>query len=178
MKRTYHAQIKVSGKAFPAKTIAENQNDAYDRIVSAAASRFPNERVQILEVKPKVYMMSGFFAVVVLILASLLLSSCAERELPLTLEERLHGAWERSWIGFEQTYHFDDGLCAAHSIIPAQAVQEYFWYYTIQGDTLTIKNLATSGLFRDEVRAVVEFPTDSTAVLSFVCGLNYFLKRI
>lgn len=124
------------------------------------------------------YILAGAFAVVALILASLMLSSCAEREPLPTLEERLHGAWEREYQGFEQTWFFNDGLCTAHSIIPAQPVQAYFWYYTCDGDTLTISNLAASGLFRDEIRSVVEFPTDSTAVFSFVGGVNYFLKRI
>jgi hypothetical protein len=128
--------------------------------------------------KMRRYILAGAFAVVALILASLVLSSCAEREPLPTLDERLHGAWERNWQGFEQTWFFDDGLCTAHSIIPAQPVQAYFWHYTCEGDTLTFSNLAASGLFRDEIRAVVEFPTDSTAVFSFVGGVNYFLKRI
>jgi outer membrane biogenesis lipoprotein LolB len=124
------------------------------------------------------YILAGAFAVVALILASLMLSSCAEREPLPTMEERLHGAWERNWQGFEQTWFFNEGLCTAHSIIPAQPVQAYFWYYTCDGDTLTISNLAASGLFRDEIKAVVEFPTDSTCTLGFVGGVNYFLKRI
>lgn len=128
--------------------------------------------------KMRHYIIAGAFAVVVVILASLVLSSCAEREPLPTLEERLQGAWERNWQGFEQTWFFDEGLCIAHSIIPAQPVQAYFWYYTCEGDTLTISNLAASGLFRDEIRALVEFPTDSTAILSRVDGLNYFLLRI
>ena len=128
--------------------------------------------------KMRHYIIAGAFALVALIIASLVLSSCAEREPMPTLEERLHGAWERNWQGFEQTWFFDDGLCTAHSIVPAQPVQAYFWYYTCEGDTLTISNLAASGLFRDEIRAVVEFPNDSTAVFSFVGGVNYFLKRI
>lgn len=116
--------------------------------------------------------------VFMVLLLVLLFSRCAERDPLPTMEEQLHGAWERDWQGFEQTWFFDDGLCTAHSIIPAQPVQAYFWYYTCEGDTLTISNLAASGLFRDEIRAVVEFPTDSTAVFSFVGGVNYFLKRI
>jgi hypothetical protein len=128
--------------------------------------------------KMRHYIIAGAFALVALILASLILSSCAEREPLPTLDERLRGAWERNWQGFEQTWFFDDGLCTAHSIIPAQPVQAYFWYYTCDGDTLTVSNLAASGLFRDEIRAVIEFPTDSTAVFSFVGGVNYFLKRI
>ena len=128
--------------------------------------------------KMRQYIIVGAIALVALILASLVLSSCAEREPLPTLEDKLHGAWERNWQGFEQTWFFDDGLCTAHSIIPAQPVQAYFWYYTCDGDTLTISNLAASGLFRDEIRVVVEFPTDSTAVFSFVGGVNYFLKRI
>lgn len=103
---------------------------------------------------------------------------CAEREPLPTLDDRLHGAWERNWHGFEQTWFFDDGLCTAHSIIPAQPVQAYFWYYTCEGDTITFSNLAASGLFRDEIKAVVEFPTDSTAVFSWIGGISYFLKRI
>ncbi len=128
--------------------------------------------------KMRQYIIVGAIALVALILASLVLSSCAEREPLPTLEEKLHGAWERNWQGFEQTWFFDDGLCTAHSIIPAQPVQAYFWYYTCDGDTLTISNLAASGLFRDEIRAVIEFPTDSTAVFSFVGGVSYNLKRI
>ena len=128
--------------------------------------------------KMRQYIIVGAIALVALILASLGLSSCAEREPLPTLEEKLHGAWERNWQGFEQTWFFDDGLCTAHSIIPAQPIQAYFWYYTCDGDTLTISNLAASGLFRDEIRAVVEFPTDSTAVFSFVGGVSYNLKRI
>ncbi len=128
--------------------------------------------------KMRHYIIVGFVALVAFVVASFVLSGCAEREPLPTVEERLHGAWERSWQGFEQTYHFYDGLCISHSIIPAQPVQEYFWYYTIQGDTMTITNLATSGLFRDEIRAVVEFETDSTAVLSWIGGIKYYLKRI
>lgn len=128
--------------------------------------------------KMRQYIIVGAIALVALILASLVLSSCAEREPLPTLEEKLHGAWERNWQGFEQTWFFDDGLCTAHSIIPAQPIQAYCWYYTCDGDTLTISNLAASGLFRDEIRAVVEFPTDSTAVFSFVGGVSYNLKRI
>lgn len=123
---------------------------------------------------------SAFRVFLAMMLAAFLLLSfgCAEREPLPTLEERLQGAWERNWHGFEQTWFFDDGLCTAHSIIPAQPVQAYFWLYTCEGDTLTVSNLAASGLFRDEIRAVVEFPTDSTAVFSWIGGISYNLKRI
>ena len=117
------------------------------------------------------------FAIILSMLATML-TSCHEDDLPKSMDERLQGAWSRNWQGFEQTWFFDDGLCTAHSIIPAQPVQAYFWQYTCEGDTLTVSNLAASGLFRDEIRAVVEFPTDSTCTLGFVGGVNYFLKRI
>jgi len=128
--------------------------------------------------KMRHYIIAGVFALVALAISVFMLSGCSEHDPMPTTEERLHGAWERNWQGFEQTWYFDDGLCIAHSIIPAQPVQEYFWYYTIQGDTLTFTNLATSGVFRDEVRAVVAFDTDSTAFLYWLSGINYHLKRI
>lgn len=174
MKRTYHAQIKVSDKAFPAKTIAENKNDAYDRIVSAAASRFPNERVHILEVKPEVYIMNGFLAVVVVILASLVLSSCEERETLLTLEERLQGMWVRDWIDFDTNMLFSDGVCVACANIPDTQPHCWNYAYTTKDDTLTMIDLVS----RKKQVCTVTFPTDSTATLWFSGGINYYLRQL
>ena len=107
-----------------------------------------------------------------------LLSGCKETEDPLSIEEKLHGAWQRNWLGFEQTWFFDDGLCTAHSMVPGQPVQAYAMAYTFQGDTITMVDLASGAAHRDEARAVVTFPTDSTAVLSWLGGVNYFLKKL
>ena len=108
------------------------------------------------------------------------LSSCAEKEAPPTLEERLQGAWIRTWQPYwsTNTYSFNGGLCAEHSILPAQPIQAYFWQYYCNRDTLTLVNLASADPFSDIRRAAVSFPTDSTCILGwFPNGLDYVLIR-
>lgn len=105
---------------------------------------------------------------------------CAEREAPPTMREQLEGAWIRTWEpnGSAQTYSFHDGQCLAHSIIPARPVQMYIWEYYCNGDTLALVNLASATPFSDVRRAVVSFPTDSTCVLGWLGGVDYFLNRL
>ena len=116
----------------------------------------------------------------ILLMAAIAFSSCAEKEAPPTLEERLHGAWIRTWqpYGSTNTYSFNGGLCTEHSIIPSQPVQAYFWQYYCNGDTLTLVNLASAEPFSDIRRAVVSFPTDSTCILGWLDGVDYQLKRL
>jgi len=112
------------------------------------------------------------------LLVLMLLSGCAETELPPTPEEKIKGAWERVWQTSTQTWSFDDGQCQAYSIIEGQPVQFYALSYSFDGDTITMVDLATSGPFRDLHRALVEFPTDSTAVFWWFGGVRYDLKRM
>jgi len=121
---------------------------------------------------------TAFVVALTLFAIAIVFGGCSEEQLPPTVEERLQGAWSREWNGFEQTWFFDDGLCTAHSILPAQPVQAYAMAYTLQGDTITMVSLTNGAAHRDEVRAVVSFPTDSTAVLSWLGGVDYQLKRM
>lgn len=102
------------------------------------------------------------------------LGGCSEKDPPPTLEERLQGAWVRRWLSLTNTYNFHDGACDTYAIIPAQPVQYYAYAYTCEGDTLIMLDLASLS----QTKAVVSFPTDSTAVLGFIGGLDYFLTRI
>lgn len=106
--------------------------------------------------------------------AMILLSSCADKDPEPTLEERLHGAWKREWHSLTNRYNFHDGACDAYAIVPAQPVQYYAYAYTTQGDTLTMLDLGVGEKFV----FVVKFPTDSTAILSRIGGLNYFLTKL
>ena len=111
--------------------------------------------------------------------ALLLLAGCAENELPPTPDERLKGAWERTWQTSTQTWSFDgQGQCQAYSIVEGQPVQFYALSYSFEGDTITMVDLAASGPFRDLHRAFVEFPTDSTATFWWLDGARYDLKSI
>ena len=121
----------------------------------------------------------GAYAVGLLFLALFLwlvssLWSCGEKQPMPTLDDNLHGAWQRQWMNMTNRYNFHDGACDAYAVIPAQPVQYYAYAYTTNGDTLSMLDLASGCLSR----AVVSFPTDSTAVLSWVEGIDYFLKRI
>lgn len=107
------------------------------------------------------------------------MTSCRDIDPPKTLEEKLHGAWERNHMGFVQTWSFDDGQCLAYSIIPAQPVQLYVVSYACEGDTLTLINLAASSDFRDDRRAIVTFSEDGdTARLAWLGGVDYVLIRL
>ena len=108
------------------------------------------------------------------------MSACAETELPPTLEQKLHGGWTRQWPqgGAVTTYHFDDGQCLTYAILPAQPVQFYAYSYTTAGDVLTMTDLATTPPFQDIKRAVVEFPTDSTALFVWGDGAEELLTRM
>ena len=121
-----------------------------------------------------------FLALILAALFMLFFGSCTEREAPPTTCEQLEGAWIREWEpnGSTQTYSFHDGQCLIHSIIPAQPVQLYVWEYYCEGDTLTLVNLASATPFSDVRRAVVSFPTDSTCVLGWLGGVDYFLNRL
>lgn len=98
---------------------------------------------------------------------------CAEKDPPPTLDEQLQGVWERNWVSITNRYNFHDGACDVYSIIPAHPVQYYAYAYTTDGDILNMMDLASGEVYS----AVVSFPTDSTAVLAWVGGVNYFLKR-
>lgn len=117
--------------------------------------------------------------IAVAVVVLLALGGCSEKDPPPSVEDQLQGAWVRKWIGIENTYSFDGhGQCIKHAIIPGQPVQAYFCKYWLNKDTLYMVDLASASAFRDTSRAVVEFPTDSTAVLGWIVGVNYFLTRI
>lgn len=98
---------------------------------------------------------------------------------PKTPEEKITGAWERNWLTFTDTYSFDGhGQCLAYAIVPGQPVQLYASSYTFDGDTISIRYLGSTGGNADVRRAVVSFPDDSTCVLGWIGGVQYFLKRI
>lgn len=106
--------------------------------------------------------------------ALLALGGCSEKDPPPSVEDQLQGAWVRKWLTLTNTYNFHDGACDTYAIIPAQPVQYYAFAYTVNRDTLTMIDLASLL----QTKAVVSFPTDTTAVLSFLGGPNYFLTRI
>ena len=117
----------------------------------------------------------------ILLMAAIAFTGCAEKEAPPSMEERLHGAWIRTWQPYNatNTYSFNGGLCTEHSILPSQPAQAYFWQYYCKGDTLTLVNLASAEPFSDVRRAVVSFPTDSTCVLEWLPnGVDYHLTRL
>ena len=116
----------------------------------------------------------------ILLMAAIAFTGCAEKEAPPTIEERLQGAWIRTWEPYNatNTYSFDGGQCVVHSIVPAQPVQAYFWQYYCNADTLALVNLASAEPFSDIRRAVVSFPSDSTCVLGWLGGVDYILKRL
>ena len=100
--------------------------------------------------------------------------SCSEKDPLPTADEMIQGAWKREWIGLTQTYNFHSGACDAYSIIPGQPYQYYALAYSFRGDTLTMIDLAG----REKYEAIVSFPTDTTAVLSWIGGVEYHLTRI
>ena len=102
------------------------------------------------------------------------LPSCADKDQPPTMEERLQGAWQRDWGMITNRYNFHGGGCDEYRIIPGQPGKYYSIVYTCDVDTLTMLDLAGGNVSR----AVVEFPSDSTAVLMWIGGVNYFLKRL
>ncbi len=98
---------------------------------------------------------------------------------PKNPEEKITGAWERNWLTFTDTYSFDGhGQCLAYAIVPGQPVQLYASSYTFEGDTISIRYLGSTGGNADVRRAVVGFPDDSTCVLGWIGGVQYFLKRL
>lgn len=99
--------------------------------------------------------------------------SCAERDLPPTLEEQLHGMWVRDWIDFDTNINFHAGACdvCASGINPP--ICHNYAYYT-NANTLTLVDLVS----REKLVYLVSFPTDSTAVFDWSGGVRYFLKRI
>jgi hypothetical protein len=104
----------------------------------------------------------------------LIFSACADKDQLPTVEQQLQGAWQRKWVSFTQRWNFHDGACDAYSIVPAQPVQYYSLAYTFRGDTMTVLDLASG----EKYKAVVSFKNDSTAVLSWEGGVDYYLKRI
>ena len=114
--------------------------------------------------------MLAFIALVFLIM----LCGCAEKEPPPTLDERLRGAWSWKVFHLKNRYNFHAGGCDVYAVIPAQPVQHYAYAYTTEGDTLTMMDLASG--YKN--RAVVTFKNDTTAVLEWLCGINYTLKRL
>lgn len=48
---TYTAKVRVGWKTYQSKTTADSQGDAYNKIRSAAASRFPNQSIIVLKVE-------------------------------------------------------------------------------------------------------------------------------
>jgi len=109
-------------------------------------------------------------------------TGCAEKDAPLTLNEQLQGAWIRHWTPAQAvtTYSFDGhGQYISYAILPAQPVQMYAGAYTIDGDVLTMYDLAEiDGIGGGVHQAVVTFPTDTTCVLAWVGGVNYYLTRL
>lgn len=103
------------------------------------------------------------------------LSSCGEKDPPPSLNEQLRGTWERHWFDAVNRYQFDGhGQCLTYTTLPAQPVHFVAYAYTAKGDTLRMLDLGGG-----EVSVfTVEFPTETTAVLGRVDGVNYFLKRI
>ena len=110
----------------------------------------------------------------ILLFAIITLFGCAEKDPLPTLDEQLQGAWVRTWFDLTNRYNFHSGACDVYSIIPAQPYQFYAFAYTTDADTLHMIDLASGEVYS----AVVTFPTDSTAVLAWEGGVNYFLKRI
>lgn len=47
----FHAKVRVGAKTYNGTTTAKSQSEAYDKIRSAAASRFPNQSIMVMEVK-------------------------------------------------------------------------------------------------------------------------------
>lgn len=122
-----------------------------------------------------------FRAFLAMMLAAFLLLGfgCGEKEPLPTPEEKMVGAWERKWLSFTNTYSFDgNGQCIKHAIIPGKPAQVYFCKYWFDHDTLSLIDLSVSKPFLDTSRAVVSFPSDDTAVLSWLDGVDYYLMRI
>lgn len=109
-------------------------------------------------------------------------TSCREQDPPPTLNERLQGAWIRHWTPADATttYSFDGkGQYFTYAILPAQPVQMYAGAYTTDGDVLTMYDLAEiDGIGGGVHRSVVMFPTDTTCVLAWEDGVNYYLTRL
>ena len=109
-------------------------------------------------------------------------TSCQDQDPPPTLNEQLQGAWIRHWTPAQAvtTYSFDGhGQYISYAILPAQPVQMYAGAYTTDGDVLTMYDLAEiDGIGGGVHQAVVSFPTDTTCVLAWVGGVNYYLKRL
>ncbi len=107
---------------------------------------------------------------------------CSESDPPPTLNEQLQGAWIRNWTPAQAvtTYSFDGrGQYISYAILPAQPVQMYAGAYTTDGDVLTMYDLAEiDGIGGGIHHAVVSFPTDTTCVLAWVGGVNYYLTRL
>lgn len=109
-------------------------------------------------------------------------TSCGDKDPMPTLNEQLQGAWIRHWTPAQAftTYSFDGrGQYISYAILPAQPVQIYAGAYTTDGDVLTMYDLAEIDSIGGGVhQAVVTFPTDTTCVLAWVGGVNYYLTRL
>lgn len=51
MSTTYTAKVRVGDKTYQSKTTADSKGDAYNKIRSAAASRFPDKNILVLKVE-------------------------------------------------------------------------------------------------------------------------------
>ena len=124
------------------------------------------------------------YLVTAILFALALLSNfgCRDQDPPPTLNEQLQGAWIRHWTPAQAvtTYSFDGrGQYISYAILPAQPVQMYAGAYTTDGDVLTMYDLAEIDSIRGGVhQAVVTFPTDTTCVLAWENGVDYYLTRI
>jgi len=61
MKQTYTAKLFVNGKPETQSVQAESLSDAFDKVRSAAASRFPNTIIMVLKVEIDTQTFSDFF---------------------------------------------------------------------------------------------------------------------
>ena len=117
-----------------------------------------------------------------LLILTIGIAACRDQDPPPTLNEQLQGAWIRHWTPAQAvtTYSFDGhGQYISYAILPAQPVQMYAGAYTIDGDVLTMYDLAEiDGIGGGIRQAAVTFPTDTTCVLAWEGGVNYYLTRI
>lgn len=100
--------------------------------------------------------------------------SCAETDIAPTLEQQLQGAWQKKAGVFQINYIFHDGAADAYVVFSGQQIQQNNYVYTIEGNDLTLLDLVEGS----RAKYLVEFDTDSTAILHQYGGINVFLKRL
>lgn len=103
-------------------------------------------------------------------------ASCAEREEPPTIGERLEGFWKGgAWNHPDNRYYFKGGAMWAAKQANGALFDRTDYQYAIIGDTIKILDVTT--FERRDYR--VEFPTDSTAWLEALpLGVDISLVRI